>query len=103
MQCPEYAMSDLDSLVKANYALTVLRVARTSERRTAAQLVEGLATDFPTFDDRPPVVRAHSDATEALGKLTDSIRGPAGGSAAAWEAASQAVENWRAILALNEP
>jgi hypothetical protein len=39
-------MSDDDSLVKAKYALTILKVARTVERKTSAQLVEGLATDL---------------------------------------------------------
>jgi hypothetical protein len=91
-------MSDEDSLVKANYARTVLRVARDAERRTSAQLVEGLATDFPAHDDRPEVVEAHERATEMLGRLVDSIRGPAAGSVTAWDEAIKAVENWRAIL-----
>jgi hypothetical protein len=91
-------MSDEDSLVKANYALTVLRVARDAERRTSAQLVEGLATDFPAQDDRPETVEAHGRATEMLGRLVDSIRGHAAGSATAWDEAIKAVEDWRATL-----
>ncbi|MEH2472026.1 hypothetical protein V1284_003470 [Nitrobacteraceae bacterium AZCC 2299] len=73
-------MSDDDSLVKAKYALTILKVARTVERRTSAQLVEGLTTDFPAHDDRPEVAQAHTHAIEILGQLADSIRSPAGGS-----------------------
>lgn len=69
-------MSDATSLVKANYALTILRVARTSERDTALRLIEGLATDFPDIDDRASVVAAHILVTEHLRKLAEGIRGP---------------------------
>jgi hypothetical protein len=91
-------MSDDDSLVKAKYALTILKVAKTVERKTSAQLVEGLATDFPAHDDRPEVAQAHKHATEIFGQLADSIRGPGGGSPHLWDTASRAVENWRRTI-----
>jgi hypothetical protein len=91
-------MSDDDSLVKAKYALTILKVARTVERKTSAQLVEGLATDFPAHDDRPEVAQAHKNATEIFGKLADAIRGPAGGSPHLWDTAFRTVEYWRRTI-----
>lgn len=91
-------MSNASSLTKANYALAVLKVARTSDRRTAAQLVEGLAADFPELDDSPDVAAAHRQAIEILGRLTDSIRGTGGMHSTLWEPAAAAVEHWRSKL-----
>lgn len=91
-------MCDSTSLVKAKYAAAVLKVARTSEKKIAAALVEGLATEVPAYDDRPEVAQAHMQAVEIFGSLAHSIRGPAGGMSVLWEAAVEAIHKWRSQL-----
>src|SRR4051794_24517308 len=48
-----------DSLIKARYALTVLRVAQTLDRETAARLIRGLARDPPLPDELPELAGIH--------------------------------------------
>lgn len=91
-------MCDSTSLVKAKYAAAVLKVARTSEKKTAAMLIEGLATESPGYNDRPEVARAHLNAIEIFGSLADSVQGPAGGMSFLWDAAMEAVDDWRSQL-----
>jgi hypothetical protein len=91
-------MSDETSLVKAKYAAAVLKVAQTAEKRMAAMLVEGLASEFPASDDRPDIAKAHLNAIEVFGSLVDSIRGPAGGQSLLWKTAFEATERWRRLL-----
>jgi hypothetical protein len=91
-------MGNNDSLTKAKYAFTILKVAKTVDRDTAARLIEGLATDFPAHDDRPDVARAHEMATDIFGQLVDSIRSPLGGPPGMWDTAFAAVANWRRII-----
>ena len=40
-------MRDGDSLIKARYASTILRIAQGADRQTAARLVWGIARDLP--------------------------------------------------------
>src|SRR6516164_6881407 len=40
-------MRDADSLIKARYASTILRIAQGADRETAARLVWGIARDLP--------------------------------------------------------
>jgi|SRR6266849_8352498 len=44
-----------DSLIKARYASTILRVAQTSERETAVRLVGSIAGDLPLQSDLPEI------------------------------------------------
>jgi len=91
-------MSDETSLVKAKYADAVLKVAMRSDKRSAALLIEGLASEFPDFDDPPHIAAAHQRAIEVYGSLTESLRGPAGASTMLWQAAVDATKHWRLLL-----
>ncbi len=91
-------MCDQKSLVKARYATAVLRIARCSEKHTAADLVEGLMTESPDSDDRPDVARAHRKAIESFGTLADNIRSQSGGRSIHWDAAFAAMDRWRLCL-----
>src|SRR4051812_17865359 len=53
-----------DSLMKARYALTVLRVAQGTEQQTAARLVRGLAHDLPDPVERPEIAEIHLRAID---------------------------------------
>ena len=59
-------MRDGDSLIKARYALTILRVAQGTDRQTAARLIWGLARDRPHPNERPEIARLHLAAINSF-------------------------------------
>jgi hypothetical protein len=63
-----------DSLMKAKYASTILRVARTSDRETAARLVSGIARDLPLQSELPEIVDVHLRAINSFAELAISLR-----------------------------
>ena len=69
-------MLEGDSLTKARYARTILRVARTLDRQTAARLVSGLVRDVPHVNERPEVKRLHLAAIEAFAQLAMVLNDP---------------------------
>jgi hypothetical protein len=84
-----------DSLIKARYALAVLRVAQTDDQQTAARLVSGLSRDFPCPTERPEIAELHfrainsfSELAAALYNETASIR------ADLWKSAMDAATAW---------
>jgi hypothetical protein len=84
-----------DSLIKARYASTVLRVAQTFDQQTAARLVSGLARDFPCPTERPEIAELHLRAINsflelkiALNKETASRREHL------WKSAMDAAATW---------
>ena len=66
-----------DSLIKARYASSVLRVAQTSDRETAARLVRGLAHDFPHPDEMPDIADIHLRAIDTFFLLAADLDGAA--------------------------
>ena len=84
-----------DSLIKARYASTVLRVAQTVDQQTAARLVSGLSRDFPCPTERPEIAELHLRAINsflelkiALNKETASRREHL------WKSAMDAAATW---------
>jgi hypothetical protein len=69
-------MQDDDSLIKARYARTILRVARPLDPQTAARLVNGLVRDIPQVNERPEVKRLHLAAIEAFARLAKVLDDP---------------------------
>jgi hypothetical protein len=62
-----------DSLIKARYALTVLRVAQTTDLETAARLTRGLAHDFPHPNELPEIADNHLRALDSFSRLAVSL------------------------------
>ena len=62
-----------DSLIKARYASTVLRVAQTADQQTAARLVSGLSRDFPCPTERPDIAELHFRAINAFSDLATAL------------------------------
>jgi hypothetical protein len=62
-----------DSLIKARYASTVLRVAQTDDRQTAARLVSGLSHDFPCPTERPEIAELHLRAIKSFSELATAL------------------------------
>jgi|NGEPerStandDraft_6_1074524.scaffolds.fasta_scaffold113999_1 hypothetical protein len=90
-------MVDGDSLIKARYALTVLKIAQTSDRRTAVRLVDGLTRDFAHRDSSPEITRAHEAAIAEFAKLALSLSNPLN-TVAPWSAALDAAKRWLGLL-----
>jgi hypothetical protein len=88
---------DHDSLAKARYAITLLRVAKTSDHRTAVRLIEYLASDFPRPDSSPEIVRAHGDAIAIFNQLALSLNNPRN-SVVPWSVAVDAANRWLGLL-----
>ena len=62
-----------DSLIKARYASTVLRVAQTADQRTAARLVSGLSRDFPCRTELPEIAELHFRAINSFSDLASAL------------------------------
>jgi hypothetical protein len=62
-----------DSLIKSRYAATILRVARTSDRETAARLVRGISRDFPLHSEIPEIADIHLRAIASFDQLATSL------------------------------
>jgi len=72
-RCGSPPKRDQDSLVKARFASTVLRVAQTTDQQTAARLVRGLAHDFPHPNELQKIADIHLSAIEAFFQLAAEL------------------------------
>jgi hypothetical protein len=73
-QPPAVGDPNHDSLIKARYASTVLRVAQTiDDRPTAARLVSGLSRDFPSPTERPEIAELHFRAINSFSDLATAL------------------------------
>ena len=62
-----------DSLIKARYASTVLRIAQTVDQQTAARLVSGLSRDLPCPTERPEIAELHFRAINSFSDLATAL------------------------------
>ena len=84
-----------DSLIKARYASSVLRVAQTADRKTAARLARGLAHDLPHPDEFPDTADIHLRAIDTFSLLAADLDGAANpNQQRLWKAALDAAEEW---------
>ena len=87
-------MLEEDSLIKARYARTILRVARTCERETAERLINGLVRDIPHVNERPEI-RLHLAAIESFVQLARSLGDPSSvDQRKRWDDATDAARVW---------
>src|SRR5260370_27976756 len=63
-----------DSLIKARYASTILRVAQASDREAAARLVGSIAGDLPLQSELPEIADIHLRAIASFVQLATSLR-----------------------------
>ena len=88
-------MRDGDSLIKARYALTILRVAQGADRQTAARLVWGLARDRPHPSECPEIARMHLAAINSFARLATSLNEPTDlNRQNLWASAIEAASDW---------
>jgi len=86
-------MTDRDSLIKARYAMTLLKTARAADRPTATKLIDGLARDFPSQETSEPVAHAHRKALVKFDELTEALR-PGRDAGHLWHPAERATLQW---------
>jgi hypothetical protein len=88
-------MKDEDSLIKARYARTILRVARTLDRQTAARMVAGLVRDVPDMNERAEVKQLHLAAIESFAQLAMALNEPTYANRQMyWDGATDAAGVW---------
>ena len=85
-----------DSLIKARYASTVLRVAQTvDDQQTAARLVSGLSRDFPCPTEHPEIAELHFRAIKSFSELATALYNePASKREHLWRSAMDAAATW---------
>ena len=90
-------MTDADSFLKARYAITVLGIARDSDRQSAIKLIEALALEFPSPRTGAVAEAAHKAALVKFYELAEVLR--AGRDPAQqWRAAELAAQRWLDLL-----
>jgi hypothetical protein len=87
-------MTDSDSLIKARYAIAILRTAKASERHAAAKMVGALALEFPTAGTSDEIAEAHQAALVAFYNLAEALRTDISKAPHLWYLAEHAVQKW---------
>jgi hypothetical protein len=84
-----------DSLIKARYASTVLRVAQTVDQPTAARLVSGLSRDFPCPSEHPDIAELHFRAINSFSELATALYNETASKREhLWKSAMDAAATW---------
>jgi hypothetical protein len=93
-----------DSLIKARYASTILRVAHTSDRESAARLVGSIAGDLPLQSELPEIADIHLRAIDSFVQLATSLRDTTNPKQQPpWKTAVDAAADWlRAVEMLGQ-
>jgi hypothetical protein len=92
-------MSDDPDLLKANYALQILRQARLSRNETAARMVEHLAYVTTNTGLRTPEIEeAQQFAWIAISALANALKEDGFAGPTFWKAALRATESWKELL-----
>ena len=81
------------SLIQARYAFALLRIAKTSDRKAALHLLEGLVGDRPLPGVDQQLADLHHDAIEAFSSVIDVLQ-TGSNVAVPWNAALDATNRW---------
>jgi hypothetical protein len=87
--------SDEQSLIKARYCRSILKVAAISTDQEARGLLEGLATEQPTTNTSDPMAEAERAALAAIRELAGHQHGrSAAHGSSEWQRAMRTIEFW---------
>lgn len=89
-------MSKDSNLIQARYALAILSVARTSDRNTAAKLMEGLISERPRPYASTDIKQAHQRAMGLIARIAATLQEHRA-SEGAWDLAADAIETWQEL------
>jgi hypothetical protein len=88
-------MGDDESLIKARYCRSILKVAAISTEQEARGLLDGLTTEQPTSDTSAPMAQAERAALATIRELGKYQHGrTASQSSTEWLRAMRAIELW---------
>ena len=88
---------DRASLIKARYALTILKNAKGSDRSTALRMVESLVIDSASLEESTLVAEAHHGALIKFRDLAEAFRS-ARDPGPLWYPAERAAQKWADLL-----
>lgn len=91
-------MSSKESLVRARYAVSVLKVARKIPPAEAIKLVDGLSKDWLDMESDEKLAEARANATLACEELAIALRGDSPGLQAHWDRAASAASLWLSLV-----
>ena len=93
----QHRMGEKVGLIRARYAVSVLRVARGSPAKDALRLVEGLAKDLRDLDSHGEITESLNTFLSACQQLLDALH--AGVTVQiAWDRTTKAAMAWLALL-----
>jgi hypothetical protein len=87
-------MTNSDSLIKARYAMAVLRTAKASESRAPAKMVGALALEFPKNGTSHEIAEAHQAALVTFYNLAEALRTDISKAPHRWYLAEHALQKW---------
>lgn len=90
-------MGETEGLIRARYAVSVLRVARGSPAKDALRLVEGLARDRVNVEPEDSLKNSRMSFLNACEQLADALRAGSPTSRLAWDRATTAAAAWLAL------
>jgi hypothetical protein len=88
---------DKASLIKARYALTILKTAKGADRSMALRMIESLVVDDTTPGESSDVAEAHREAVRKFIELAEALRS-ARDAGLLWHSADRAARKWAEIL-----
>lgn len=87
-------MGDKESLIRARYAVSVLKVAKNTPRQEAITLVEGLSKDWLDMESDDAIANARAGALTACEQLLSALRINPATLPRAWDRAFSAAAQW---------
>lgn len=94
MEGPKSRMGNQESLIRARYAVSILRVAKGVPRQEAITLIEGLSRDRVNMELNETIASARADTRNACNQLIAALREDSPTLYIAWEQAAHAAERW---------
>ena len=86
------------SLIRARYAVSILRVAKGAPRQEAIRLVENLSKDWLDMETDGMVADARASATDACAEFVMSLRENSPIAFTAWKRAANAADRWLEVV-----
>jgi hypothetical protein len=91
-------MGEKESLIRARYTVSVLRVARGSPINDAAKLVAGLSRDWLDMEADEKIAEARISCLRACEKLAETLRANLPSAPQEWDRAERAAALWLKTL-----
>jgi hypothetical protein len=91
-------MGEKESLIRARYTVSVLRVARGSPINDAIKLVSGLSSDWLDMEADDKIAEARILCLKACEKLAETLRANAPSAPQEWDRAERAAASWLKLL-----